>query len=147
MDMVVTCYAIFISNFHLWWSTKIYYTSKSRWLGWTRNVLLVCVCVCQFLFNIRPILNFFCFFFLRVLNSPYIFQLSVLKCTHCRCFIVISKKKCLCCSFFLFFLNSLFCTHILVNLMKNLLAFCALNRAVFLNVIVSPITFLSFLEI
>lgn len=94
-----------------------------------KNKTCARVCVC---FNIRLILNFFFFLSLSLLYVIMrVFEQFVhipIKCTCCRCFIVISKQKKIClrcsfCFFFLFvfvFLNSLFCTHILANLKNSI---------------------------
>lgn len=56
IQLVVSSITIFIINICIWWNSTVYYSTKSRWMGWERDLLLICFnCVkdihAGFLFN------------------------------------------------------------------------------------------------
>ena len=56
IQLVVSSITIFIINICVWWSSAVYSPSKSRWMDWKRDLLLICFnCVkdihAGFLFN------------------------------------------------------------------------------------------------
>lgn len=41
IQLVVSSITIFIINICIWWNSTVYYSTKSRWMGWERDLLLI----------------------------------------------------------------------------------------------------------